>query len=133
MKFSTKTTYGLRAMICLAKNYNKNNLSLSVIAKAENISPKYLEKIFASLKKAKLVRSEIGASGGYSLSRAPSKITTFEIIKALEKKITTFYCLDENGKIHCSTKCRCGVTKVLINVQSAVYKSLKNFKLSDLY
>ena len=47
MKFSTKSTYGLRAMIRLAKEADQGSVSLSSIADKENISQKYLEKLFA--------------------------------------------------------------------------------------
>jgi len=132
MKFSTKTTYGLRAMIQLAKSWKKGSISLSSIAKKESLSQGYLERLFSKLKKAKLVESEKGASGGYALCEAPNKIKVFDIIKSLEGKMSPFYCLDEDGKIYCSNKCNCGATLVLVKVQQAVSKTLKSIKLSDL-
>ncbi len=132
MKFSTRTTYGLRAMIELAKNYNKSSLSLSKIAKSEKISLKYLERLFSILKKAKLVVAEMGSTGGYKLTKDPKRITVLEIVKALEGKMSPFHCLDENGKIFCSAKCKCGATTVLVKVQKAVNDTLKSIKLKDL-
>ncbi len=132
MKFSTKTTYGLRAMINLAKEDSLKSVSLSKIAKEEGISLKYLEKLFSHLKKAKLVQSEVGAGGGYYLNRSPSKITVFDIVKALEGEIAPFHCLSVNGEIKCSVKCRCGATIVLVKVQQAINKTLKDIKLKDL-
>ena len=132
MKFSTRTTYGLRAMINLAKQKDQKSLSVARIAKNEGISHGYLERLFAKLKKAGLVEAEKGASGGYRLSREPKKISVFEIIKPLEGKLTVFHCLVEEGKIFCGKKCECGVVSVLTKVQSAVNNTLKNIKLSDL-
>ena len=132
MKFSTRTTYGLRAMIQLAKNFQKGSISLNTIAKKEKISLRYLERLFASLKKAKLVKSEKGATGGYSLYNHPNKITVYEIIKTLEGKMSPFHCLSEYGKIYCDAKCKCGATIVLARVQESINKTLKSIKLSDL-
>lgn len=132
MKFSTKTTYGLRAMIKLAKNRSEDSVSLTTIAKDEKISAKYLERLFSKLKKDGLVSAEKGAAGGYRLSREASQITVFDIIKSLEGKMTPFHCLDEDGKIYCAVKCDCGVVAVLGKVQTAVNETLKNIKLSDL-
>jgi len=132
MKFSTRTTYGLRAMIILAKNYDKNNISLSKIAKEENISLGYLERLFARIKKAGLVKAEKGSSGGYVLAKDSKEITIFEIIKALEGKMSPFHCLSEDGKIYCSTNCKCGATKVLVKVQNAVNNTLKSINLKEL-
>ncbi|OIO07063.1 hypothetical protein AUJ27_03035 [Candidatus Falkowbacteria bacterium CG1_02_37_44] len=132
MKFSTITSYGLRAMINLAKNHNRGSISLSKIAKTENISSGYLEKIFSKLKKAKLIKSAKGPTGGYILSASPSKISISRIIKCLEGEKSLFYCLHNNQKINCSQKCHCGVNKVLTNIEQAIKNSLDKLKLSDL-
>lgn len=131
MKFSTKTTYGLRAMIMLGKNWPKN-ISLSKIAKEEKISLKYLERLFSKLKKAKLISAEIGAGGGYVLTNNPQNISIYKIIEALEGKMSLFYCLDKRGKTQCNQRCTCNVTKVLSKVQIAISKSLKSMTLADL-
>jgi len=130
MKFSTRTTYGLRAMIFLASE--KNNVSIAKIAEEENISLKYLEKIFVILKKNNLVTAQKGANGGYILSRLSENINILEIVEALEGKISPFHCLDKNGKIHCSAKCTCGATRILIKVQNAINTTLKSMNLKDL-
>lgn len=132
MRFSTKTTYGLRAMINLAGEDPKKSVSLSKIAKEEGISLKYLEKIFSHLKKANLVQAEIGVSGGYQLAKRSSQITIFDIVEALEGEIAPFHCLSADGEIKCSAKCRCKATIVLVKVQQAINKTLKDIKLSDL-
>ena len=132
MMFSTRTTYGLRAMIRLAGHKDKTNLSLPNIAKQEGISLGYLERLFADLKKAGLIKAIKGAKGGYSLTKPASQIQVFEIIKALEGKMSPFHCLDEKGKIYCQNSCKCGATKVLVKVQAAVNKTLHGIKLSGL-
>lgn len=132
MKFSTRTTYGLRAMIRLAENWGKGSLALSVIAKDEKISQKYLDRLFAELKKAKLVKAIKGAGGGYELAMNPSEIEIYEIIKSLEGKMSPFHCLTEDGKIYCGNECSCGATLVLVKVQQAINATLKNIKLKDL-
>lgn len=132
MKFSTRTTYGLRAMINLAENHGQGSIALSKIAKNEKISLGYLERLFSKLKKADLVKSEKGAAGGYELNMAPSKIKVFDIVKTLEGELSPFHCFDENGKIYCANKCNCGATLVLTKVQEAVNKTLRSMTLKDL-
>lgn len=132
MKFSTRTTYGLRAMIRLAGDYQKENISLTQIAKEENISLKYLERLFAKLKKGNLVSAEKGVTGGYRLTKNPSDVRVFDIVKILEGDITPFHCLSDSGEIVCSQKCNCGATSVLLKVQNAINKTLKEITLKDL-
>ena len=119
-------------MIKLAKNSQKISISLSSIARDENISQKYLERLFAKLKRANLVMAERGIAGGYRLARNPDRITIYDIIKTLEGRIAPFYCLSEDGKVSCASKRKCGAVEVLFKVQQAVNSTLKSIKLSDL-
>lgn len=84
MKLSTKGRYGLRAMVDLAVYSNDGHVALYNVAIRQEISQKYLEQIFPTLKKAKLVISVKGAKGGYKLARDIGDITVGEILQALE-------------------------------------------------
>ena len=64
MKLSTKGRYGLRAMIDLALYSEQEPVSIQSIALRQNMSERYLEQLMAGLKKAGLVTSIRGASGG---------------------------------------------------------------------
>ena len=119
-------------MIALANSKREVSIPLSFISEKEKISLGYLERLFVKLKKSGLVKSEIGAGGGYYLSKKPAEILVFDIVKALEGNIAPFKCVDENGKIKCIAKDKCGATDVLIKVQQAINKTLKSMKLSDL-
>ncbi len=132
MKFSTKSTYGIRAMVNLAKNGGDKSLSLAKIAKDEKISLGYLERIFSKLKKAGIVKSERGVGGGYILVKKPEEISILDIVKTLEGDITYFRCVDEHGVITCGSEDVCGAVKVLSRLQKAVSDTLVNFKLSEL-
>lgn len=132
MTFSTRTTYGLRAMINLAKQANRGSVSLSAIANQEKISFKYLERLFAGLKKAGLVKSAKGAAGGYRLAKNARQINVYDIIKSLEGSFKAFHCTDENEKIYCGKACNCQVSQVLLKVDQAIAKTLKKIKLSQL-
>ena len=75
MKLSTKGRYGLRAMIDLARYSEKEPVSIGSVAARQEISERYLEQLVALLKKAGLVKSIRGASGGYVLAKKPSEIS----------------------------------------------------------
>ena len=44
----------------------------------------FLEQLFATLRRAGVLRSQRGVGGGYSFARRPSKITVLEIIELLD-------------------------------------------------
>lgn len=132
MIFSTRSTYGLRAMINLAKQEKFGSVSLAIIAKQENISLKYLERLFANLKKAGLIKAVKGASGGYLLAKSAKQINIYDIIIALEGKLNAFHCTRKKEKIYCTSKCHCGVTNVLSKVEQTINSTLKDIKLNQL-
>lgn len=86
MKFSTRTLYGLKAILVLAGRYGEGSVSVSQIAKKENISIAYLEQILNALKKKNLVKSVRGPQGGYVLTEKPADITLEDLFYALEPK-----------------------------------------------
>ncbi|MEI6288068.1 MAG: Rrf2 family transcriptional regulator [bacterium] len=132
MMFTTKTEYGLRAMVMLAKNKDSQPLSLTQIAKATHISQAYLEQLFAKLKSNNLVKSSKGSTGGYVLYRPAKKINIFEIVEALDGPMAVFYCVSkESNKIACSVK-GCLTKKVWEELQKNIIKTLRKFSLADL-
>lgn len=96
MKISTKGRYGLRAMIDLAVHSNGTHVSLNSIAERQGISGIYLEQVFATLRKAGLVKSVKGAQGGYLLAAAANKTKVGVILRALEGDLSV---IDEQDGI----------------------------------
>jgi len=126
MRFSTKAEYGLRAIVNLDKA-GKKPVSLALIAKKEGLSLAYLERLFARLKKAGLVRADKGVHGGYYLSRPAAKISALEIVTALEGSVAPMACVESS---HCG--CACRIHPVWQKLYSQVKSTLKKIKLSDL-
>lgn len=88
MKISTKGRYGLRALVDLAANGDNTTVSLVSVAQRQKISLNYLEQVFATLRKAGIVKSVKGAQGGYMLSKKPEEICLGEILTALEGRFS---------------------------------------------
>lgn len=85
MRISSKTRYGLAAMISMAQNVRQDEqITIISIAEKLGISKIYLEQVFSLLKREGLVISIKGAQGGYRLSTLPDKITAGQIIRAIE-------------------------------------------------
>ncbi len=97
MKISTKGRYGLRALVYIGSAASER-VSLKEISEKEDISLKYLEQIFSTLKKAEIVESVKGTLGGYFLSNYGRKLNIFEILKILEgeEKVSS----DDKGKLN---------------------------------
>ena len=124
---STKTRYGLEIMTSLAEQYNKKPVSLKTVSEERGLPIKYLEQVASLLKKAKLVKSKEGRSGGYLLTRAPEKVTVNQILEALEGPVQTGDC---EG---CPSISMCGGQKdVWGEVGDKVRQTVKETTLKDL-
>lgn len=134
MRLSARGEYGVRAMICLALNFQSGPVPLSAIALGENISQQFLEQIFAVLRRKGLVSSTRGARGGYSLTHPPDKIRVGDIIRALEGPITPVNCLSEREQEEdCCTRVDvCLARNVWKKLQDRINNLLDNITLQDM-
>jgi Rrf2 family iron-sulfur cluster assembly transcriptional regulator len=115
MRLSTQSRYGVRAIFDIA--YNSEGLETQVkdISRRQGISQRYLEQIFQKLKRAGIVGSKRGPSGGYFLSRKPEDITVGEVIRITEGGINPVLCVNsENSNKPCERLGEC-VTQVIWN------------------
>lgn len=127
MKFSAQTEYGLKAMVHLAK-CGEETRSIKTIAKQEMVSIKYLERILNILRKADLVESFKGTSGGYALKKPAAIISVADIVIALEGPIEPMKCV---GKT-CRMEKNCSLKNVWTILGLQIEKTLRKIKLSDL-
>ena len=85
MRLSTKGRYALIAMAYIARKDHNEKVSVTEISKYLGISQTYLEQLFMKLRKANLVKSTRGASGGFSLNLHPGNIRIHDIMKAVDE------------------------------------------------
>jgi Rrf2 family protein len=84
MKLSTRSTYGMRALVELALASGRGPVSAALIARRQDLSVAYLEQLLHRLKKEGLVSSIRGPRGGYLLARGPAHITMVDIVRVLD-------------------------------------------------
>lgn len=130
MKLSTRSRYGMRALLELAMAYGDGPLQIKVIAKKEGISNKYLEQLVSILKSSGLVRSIRGPRGGYILSRDPKDISLKEIFTILEGPLITVECVDHPE--YCNRCLDCITRKIWTEMQEAMLGVLESKSLGDL-
>jgi len=130
MKLSTKTRYGIRALLDIAQHDHEGLVLLRDIAKRQEISRNYLEQILISLKAAGLVRSERGNRGGFILAKPPSEIRLDEAVQVLEGKMALVECVND-PKV-CPRTSFCPTQELWGEVTAAMTQVLKSKTLQDL-
>ena len=106
MRLTTRGRYAVTALLDLALQEQKHELavSLSDIAKRQEISISYLEQLFSKLRKKGLVVSTRGASGGYHIAKPINEISIMSIISAVDESVDARAC---EGKGNCQDGAMC--------------------------
>ncbi len=126
MKLTTRGQYAIQAMIDIAVHCTKSSdpISLREIAKSQSIPLPFLEQIAIKLRRAGLVKSTRGPSGGYILCKDKKLISLADIIQAVEGPVN----------VSPNTKSDFEVTqKLWQKLNRNIYTVLKSITLEDLY
>ena len=130
MKLSTRGRYGMRAMLDLAQHYDDGLVLVKDVARRQEVSERYLEHLFLSLKTAGLVKSVRGAHGGFTLARAPDKIKLMDIINVSEGPLALVDCVVDASV--CSRSSLCATRDLWRELQSVMGAVLSSQTLQDL-
>lgn len=130
MKLSTKGRYAMRAMLDLAQHYNEGLTLVKDVARRQEISERYLEHLFLSLKAAGLIKSARGAHGGFALARPPSGIKLVEVMQVCEGPLALVECIADAGL--CSRSSQCATRDVWKEMQLSMESLLSSMTLQDL-
>jgi len=88
MRISQKLEYACRALAQLAKHHDGRTLTrLETLAQREAVSGNFLVQILNDLRRAGIIESRRGKSGGYLLASQPGSITLRQIVDAVDPSL----------------------------------------------
>ncbi|HJR38004.1 MAG TPA: Rrf2 family transcriptional regulator [Nocardioidaceae bacterium] len=91
MRVSAKSDYALRALIELAGRSDGAAVSAEEIGRLQDIPHGFLQAILADLRRAGVVVSQRGQSGGWRLARDADKVTVADVIRAVDGPLVSVY------------------------------------------
>lgn len=130
MKFNTKTRYGLRAMVEIARETNNNGIFQKDISERQDISNKYLDHIIYALKVSGLIANVKGKKSGYILTRPADQITILDINNAFEPGICVIDCIMMNYK--CERENACSAKNFWTGLNNIITNYFQSTTLQDL-
>ena len=133
MRISTRGRYAMKLMVELGRQFQKNAgqvLDLNKIAKNQKLSLKYIEHIISVLRRAGLVNSVRGVTGGYKLNRSPDKISSLDILESAEN--ITDFCPCFKQTAECQFKNVCGLCDFWKGLRAMLIKYLHGISLADI-
>lgn len=131
MKISRKASYGLSALVALARH--PEGCSVHALAQEERLPEDYLEKILQHLKRGGFVVSEKGARGGYALAKSPHSITSWDILETLDGGFEETGHPAFSGTLSpCPVMTHCQTKSVWEQLESTVKNTLSRVTIADL-
>jgi Rrf2 family protein len=134
MRLSRRSEYGLRTLVDLVRHDGTGPVALGVLAKRNNLPSKFLEQIMATLKHGGIVRTTLGAHGGYALAADPSTVTIGRVVRLLDGALAPLPCVSLRfyGRCSCPDEATCPLRDVMIDVRDAMLEILDKETLAEL-
>jgi Rrf2 family protein len=132
MKLSTRARYAVRAMVDLAEHCDQRPVSRKDIAARQDISPHYMEQLFAKLRDAGLIEAVRGPGGGYLLSKRPDEITVAAIVRAVDEVLAPAPCLRAEFVHGCKRAPTCTTRRLWKDLERTTDEFLQSRTIRDL-
>ena len=91
MRVSAKSDYALRALIEMAAREDGRPVSAEELGRLQEIPHGFLQAILADLRRAGIVISQRGQSGGWRMAKQDSQISVADVIRAVDGPLVSVY------------------------------------------
>lgn len=133
MRLTTRSRYGTRLLLDIARNQDAGWVCTSEIASRQNISQKYIEKLITGLRRGGLIMSKRGPLGGHKLAKSPGSITVGDIVRLLEEKDHELRVSGiDPKKCEALDSDECVTESVWAEASSVLMRTLDSYRLQDL-
>lgn len=110
-------------------------MSIQELAHQESIPKKFLEQVLLALKKAGILQSSRGKTGGYSLGMAPADVSLGDVIRAVDGPLMALPCLNPVAPAKCADCVsleHCWLRGIMADVDNGVKAALEKVSLADM-
>jgi Rrf2 family transcriptional regulator, cysteine metabolism repressor len=84
ISITSKSPYALSALVELHRQGAAGPVPIAELARRRQIPVQFLEQLFATLRRAGILRSQRGVKGGYTLARPADAVTVLELVELLD-------------------------------------------------
>ena len=130
IRITKQADYGVVLMTLMA-SHATNLWKASELAAETGLPQPTVSKILKLLTRARLLASQRGVKGGYTLGRAANEISVAEIVAALDGPIAVTECIEQTPG-ECPREDRCGVRGNWQRINLAIHDALESISLADM-
>jgi Rrf2 family protein len=134
MRLSRRSEYGIRALIDLVRHGPESQVALAALAERNNLPPKFLEQIMSTLKHGGIVRTTLGAHGGYAMAADPTTVSLGRVIRLLDGALAPLPCVSLRyyARCSCPDEATCPLRDVMLDVRDSMLDILDRETLADV-
>ncbi|HEY3164633.1 MAG TPA: Rrf2 family transcriptional regulator [Candidatus Limnocylindrales bacterium] len=134
MRLSRRSEYGIRALVDLVRHDDAAPVPLAALAERNRLPPKFLEQIMSTLKHGGIVRTTLGAHGGYAMATDPAAVSIGRVIRLLDGALAPLPCVSLRyyARCSCPDEATCSLRDVMLDVRDAILEILDKETLSEL-
>lgn len=132
MKLSRKADYALRVLCALVDRQGQGPISMTTLAKKNDVPKRFLEHIMLDLKSQGWVDSSPGRTGGYFLAMPPERITLGQVVRLFDGIIAPVGCVSISGFEGCSQAPSCRFRRVLLEIRNLTASHFDNATLAEV-
>jgi Rrf2 family iron-sulfur cluster assembly transcriptional regulator len=130
VQLTKKASYGLIAVLELARTPPATPVPASAIAQRYSLPSPFVEKILHRLKQAGVVVSRKGRGGGYALASEPATVSVRSVLEALDESLHLVDCLD--SEFACDVTDVCPTRRTWRTINLRFLGLLESLSLQDL-
>lgn len=130
MRVSAKSDYALRALIEIAVHKDVGPVSAEELGRRQDIPHGFLQSILADLRRAGIVVSQRGQSGGWRMAMTAEAVTVADVIRAVDGPLVSVYGLRPEAVTY--NDAASGLQGVWIAARSSLRDVLEHVTLADL-
>jgi Rrf2 family protein len=132
---TSKTRYGLKALVYLARQSGLEPTPIGQVAEANAIPKKFLDAILLDLQRGGVLTAKKGKGGGYFLARPADLISIGQVVRLLDGPLAPLACASKTAYRpcgDCTDPRTCVVRRLMSEARDAIAHVLDSRSLAQL-
>lgn len=132
MIYSKTCEYAIRSLSFFALYPEKESATVKEVSRGTGVPHAYVAKIFQCLAHSRILTSQRGPAGGYTLLVAPAKLSLLKIVQSLDDLQRSPFSLCIMGLHACDDKNPCPLHDIWAKAKEKMLKTLSSTTVADV-
>lgn len=133
VRISKRTDYALRVLFHLVDRQGEGPVSITEMARRNDVPRKFLEQIMTDLRENHWVISTAGRRGGYVLGKPADQITLGEVVRFFDGVLAPIGCVSVTHFEPCSQELTCRFRRVFLDVRNFTANLMDSTTLASVH